>query len=123
MSWAKRAAPRGASGGPERPTHAEEVAIDLPTTIVSASKDMEAARFVQTVFTNNVMRVYTNEDIKGVELSGAMKNVIALGVGISTGLGYGDTPAPPHHPRHCRACPAGCGHGLQCPHLPVWPHR
>ena len=64
--------------------------VDLPTTIVSASKDMEAARFVQTVFTNNVMRVYTNEDIKGVELSGAMKNVIALGVGISTGLGYGD---------------------------------
>ena len=45
---------------------------------------------MQTVFTNNVMRVYTNEDIKGVELSGAMKNVIALGVGISTGLGYGD---------------------------------
>ena len=64
--------------------------IDLPTTIVSASKDMEAAAYVQEVFTNNVMRVYTNEDIKGVELSGAMKNVIALGVGISTGLGYGD---------------------------------
>mgnify|MGYP000811921440 CR=1 FL=1 len=89
---------RGKEGGPKGvrlvalsgPTHAEEVAIDLPTTIVSASKDMEAARFVQTVFTNNVMRVYTNEDIKGVELSGAMKNVIALGVGISTGLGYGD---------------------------------
>ena len=88
----------GKEGGPKGvrlvalsgPTHAEEVAIDLPTTIVSASKDMEAARFVQTVFTNNVMRVYTNEDIKGVELSGAMKNVIALGVGISTGLGYGD---------------------------------
>ena len=78
----------GKEGGPKGvrlvalsgPTHAEEVAIDLPTTIVSASKDMEAARFVQTVFTNNVMRVYTNEDIKGVELSGAMKNVIALGV-------------------------------------------
>lgn len=88
----------GKEGGPKGvrlvalsgPTHAEEVAIDLPTTIVSASKDMAAARFVQTVFTNNVMRVYTNEDIKGVELSGAMKNVIALGVGISTGLGYGD---------------------------------
>ena len=46
--------------------------------------------FVQEVFSNSVMRVYTNEDIKGVELSGAMKNVIALGVGISTGLGYGD---------------------------------
>ena len=58
----------GKEGGPKGvrlvalsgPTHAEEVAIDLPTTIVSASKDMEAARFVQTVFTNNVMRVYTN---------------------------------------------------------------
>ena len=57
---------------------------------MSASKDREAAAYVQEVFTNNVMRVYTNEDIKGVELSGAMKNVIALGVGISTGLGYGD---------------------------------
>ena len=45
---------------------------------------------MQEVFSNSVMRVYTNEDIKGVELSGAMKNVIALGVGISTGLGYGD---------------------------------
>ena len=67
-----------------------EILADLPTTIVSASKDMEAAAYVQEVFTNNVMRVYTNEDIKGVELSGAMKNVIALGVGISTGLGYGD---------------------------------
>ena len=88
----------GKEGGPKGvrlvalsgPTHAEEVAIDLPTTIVSASKDMEAAAYVQEIFTNNVMRVYTNEDIKGVELSGAMKNVIALGVGISTGLGYGD---------------------------------
>ena len=84
----------GKEGGPKGvrlvalsgPTHAEEVAIDLPTTIVSASKDMEAARFVQTVFTNNVMRVYTNEDIKGVELSGAMKNVIAL-VGVIGGKG------------------------------------
>ena len=89
---------KGREGGPKNvrlvalsgPTHAEEVAIDLPTTIVSASKDAEAAAFVQEVFTNNVMRVYTNDDIKGVELSGAMKNVIALGVGISTGLGYGD---------------------------------
>ena len=63
----------GKEGGPKGvrlvalsgPTHAEEVAIDLPTTIVSASKDMEAAAYVQEVFTNNVMRVYTNEDIKG----------------------------------------------------------
>ena len=88
----------GKEGGPKGvrlvalsgPTHAEEVAVDLPTTIVSASSDVEAAKFVQEVFSNSVMRVYTNEDIKGVELSGAMKNVIALGVGISTGLGYGD---------------------------------
>ena len=88
----------GKDGGPKHvrlvalsgPTHAEEVAIDLPTTIVSASPDAEAAKFVQEVFSNTCMRVYTNEDIKGVELSGAMKNVIALGVGISTGLGYGD---------------------------------
>ena len=69
------------------PTHAEEVALDLPTTIVSASPDLEAAEVVQEVFSNTCMRVYTNTDIKGVELSGAMKNVIALGVGISTGLG------------------------------------
>ena len=77
----KEGGPKGcASCGLSGPTHAEEVAIDLPTTIVSASKDREAAAYVQEVFTNNVMRVYTNEDIKGVELSGAMKNVIALGV-------------------------------------------
>ena len=88
----------GKEGGPKGvrlvalsgPTHAEEVAVDMPTTIVSASPDEEAARYVQEVFNNTCMRVYTNPDIKGVELSGAMKNVIALGVGISTGLGYGD---------------------------------
>ena len=72
------------------PTHAEEVALDMPTTIVSACPDERAAEFVQDVFSNTCMRVYTNPDIKGVELSGALKNVIALGVGISTGLGYGD---------------------------------
>ena len=72
------------------PTHAEEVAQDLPTTIVSASPDQTAAELVRDVFTNTCMRVYTNADCKGVELCGAMKNVIALGVGISTGLGYGD---------------------------------
>lgn len=72
------------------PTHAEEVALDLPTTIVSACTDMEAARLVQDVFMNDVMRVYTNSDVRGVELCGAMKNVIALAAGISDGLGYGD---------------------------------
>ncbi|MGM9603128.1 MAG: NAD(P)H-dependent glycerol-3-phosphate dehydrogenase [Faecousia sp.] len=72
------------------PTHAEEVARDLPTTIVSASTDAEAARFVQEVFQNTCMRVYTNDDVLGVELCGAMKNIIALASGISTGLGFGD---------------------------------
>ena len=72
------------------PTHAEEVARDLPTTIVSACEDMAVAEFVQDVFFNTCMRVYTNEDVLGVELSGAMKNIIALASGIATGLGYGD---------------------------------
>ncbi len=72
------------------PTHAEEVAKDLPTTIVSACEDLEAAQLVQEVFSNECMRVYTNTDVFGVELCGAMKNIMALGSGIALGLGYGD---------------------------------
>ena len=72
------------------PTHAEEVALDLPTTIVSACRDQKAAELVQQVFTSRCMRVYTNEDVLGVELCGAMKNVIALAAGVAAGLGYGD---------------------------------
>lgn len=72
------------------PTHAEEVAKDLPTTIVSACSDQKAARLVQEVFSNSCMRVYTNDDVMGVELCGAMKNIMALGSGIALGLGYGD---------------------------------
>ena len=72
------------------PTHAEEVALKLPTTIVAASRDEEAAKFVQNIFSNDFIRVYTNDDIKGIELSGALKNIIALAAGISNGLGYGD---------------------------------
>ena len=72
------------------PTHAEEVARDLPTTIVSACKDKDAAKAVQDIFTNTCMRVYTNEDVLGIELCGALKNIIALAAGISAGLGYGD---------------------------------
>lgn len=72
------------------PTHAEEVAKDLPTTIVSACVDEAAALQVQEVFSNTCMRVYTNEDILGVELCGAMKNIMALGAGVAVGLGYGD---------------------------------
>lgn len=72
------------------PTHAEEVAKDLPTTIVAAYEDITVAEQVQSIFTNPVMRVYTNTDVKGVELCGALKNIIALASGISAGLGYGD---------------------------------
>jgi len=72
------------------PTHAEEVAKDMPTTIVSACADMEAAQQVQEIFSNTCMRVYTNDDVEGVELCGALKNVIALASGVAAGLGYGD---------------------------------
>ena len=72
------------------PTHAEEVIKDLPTTIVSASSDAETAETIQKVFTTGCMRVYTNDDVRGVELCGALKNVIALASGVATGLGCGD---------------------------------
>ena len=72
------------------PTHAEEVVLDLPTTIVSASKDIKSAEYVQNVFNTECMRVYTNDDILGVELCGATKNIIALACGIAMGLGCGD---------------------------------
>ena len=72
------------------PTHAEEVAQDLPTTIVSACADHEAAKLVQNVFMNTCMRVYTKTDVMGVELCGALKTVMALAAGISAGIGYGD---------------------------------
>ena len=72
------------------PTHAEEVARDLPSTIVSACEDIEVAEKVQSIFMTPVMRVYTNTDVKGVEICAALKNIIALASGISAGLGYGD---------------------------------
>lgn len=72
------------------PTHAEEVAVDMPTAIVSACEDMQIAQQIQDVFMNTCMRVYTNDDVTGVEICGAMKNIIALAAGILTGMGYGD---------------------------------
>ena len=72
------------------PSHAEEVAVDIPTSIVSASTDIGAAETVQDVFMTGCLRVYTNTDIKGVEMCGALKNIIALAVGCSRGMGYGD---------------------------------
>ena len=72
------------------PSHAEEVARDLPTAIVSACENIKTAEYVQSTFINEYFRVYSNDDIKGVELCGALKNIMALASGISTGLGYGD---------------------------------
>ena len=72
------------------PTHAEEVSIGLPTLIVASSSSKEVAETVQQVFSSPTMRVYTNTDINGVELCGALKNIIALASGMSRGLGFGD---------------------------------
>ena len=72
------------------PTHAEEVAIHLPSAIVAASSDLEVAKKVQQELSLPYLRIYANDDIKGVELSGALKNVVALAAGISDGIGYGD---------------------------------
>ncbi len=72
------------------PSHAEEVSRGLPTTNVVASKSLETAKFIQDIFMGDMFRVYTSSDVIGVELGGALKNVIALCAGISDGLGYGD---------------------------------
>lgn len=72
------------------PTHAEELIKDLPTTIVSASDDLALAKYVQTIFNTNCLRVYTNNDQIGIEICGALKNIMAIASGISDGLGYGD---------------------------------
>ena len=72
------------------PTHAEEVALDLPTAIVAASTEKDASLLVQSVFNDKCFRVYTNSDVKGIEICGALKNIVALAAGISDGLGYGD---------------------------------
>lgn len=72
------------------PTHAEEVSRDYPTTIVAASEDEAVANYIQDMFMTPKFRVYTNNDVIGVELGGALKNIIAVGAGISDGLKYGD---------------------------------
>lgn len=72
------------------PSHAEEVAVHDLTTITAASKDEKAAEYVQHLFMNEYFRIYTNDDVVGVELGAALKNIIALGTGALAGLGYGD---------------------------------
>ena len=72
------------------PSHAEEVGIGLPTTVVAGAKKRVVAEGVQDIFMNEVFRVYTNPDVLGMELGGSLKNVIALAAGMADGLGYGD---------------------------------
>ena len=72
------------------PSHAEEVVKKLPTTNVVGCEDIEIAKYIQKIFMSENFRIYTTEDIVGVELGGSLKNVIALCAGISDGLGYGD---------------------------------
>lgn len=72
------------------PSHAEEVIRRCPTTVVVASRNDKAAAAAQDLFMNSYFRVYTNRDMVGVELAGALKNIIALGAGMSDGLGFGD---------------------------------
>lgn len=72
------------------PSHAEEVVKRCPTTVVVASADDKQSQAAQDLFMNSYFRVYTNRDMVGAELAGALKNIIALGAGMSDGLGYGD---------------------------------
>ncbi|MCA9046123.1 MAG: NAD(P)-dependent glycerol-3-phosphate dehydrogenase, partial [Planctomycetaceae bacterium] len=72
------------------PSHAEEIARRLPASVVAASGDIALAKKVQALFTTDRFRIYTNSDLIGVELAGALKNVIGIAAGICDGLGYGD---------------------------------
>ncbi|MDG5787612.1 NAD(P)H-dependent glycerol-3-phosphate dehydrogenase [Evansella sp. AB-P1] len=72
------------------PSHAEEVSLRQPTTITSSSLNMDGAKYVQDLFMNKQFRVYTNPDLIGVEIGGALKNIIALCAGMTNGLGFGD---------------------------------
>ena len=72
------------------PSHAEEVARGLPTTCVIGAKSEETARMLQKLFMSHCFRVYISSDMLGIELGGALKNVIALAAGIADGMGYGD---------------------------------
>ena len=73
------------------PSHAEEVARGIPTAVVAACRDRARAEAVQAMFSNEAFRVYTNDDVLGVEIAVALKNVVAVAAGISDGLGFGDS--------------------------------
>lgn len=83
-------APRATCAALSGPSFAIEVARDIPTAIVAASKHPATAALVQTLFSKPSFRVYTSSDVLGVELGGALKNVIAIAAGVGDGLGFGD---------------------------------
>ncbi|MBP1535353.1 MAG: NAD(P)-dependent glycerol-3-phosphate dehydrogenase [Ruminococcus sp.] len=72
------------------PSHAEEVARGIPTTVCTACEDRDAANFIQQTLSNDTFRVYVNDDVMGCEIGGSLKNVIALAAGVCDGLGLGD---------------------------------
>ena len=74
------------------PSHAEEVSRSIPTTVVAGAKTRKTAEKIQSIFMNETFRVYTSPDMLGIEIGGALKNVIALAAGITDGLGFGDRP-------------------------------
>ena len=86
----KQEIPNARIGALVGPGHAEEVAIDIPTVLLVASKEEEVRNLVQDTFMNEKMRIYTSEDIKGAELGATLKNIIAFCSGVIAGLGYGD---------------------------------
>ena len=82
--------PTARVGALSGPSHAEEVSIAVPTVLVMASKEDEVIDLVQETFMSETMRIYTSKDVKGVELGGALKNIIAFCAGVAAGIGLGD---------------------------------
>lgn len=86
----KEEVPNSKIGVLSGPSHAEEVSIGIPTALVIASEDKELCKTIQKEFMNEKLRIYTSNDVKGVELGGALKNIIAFCAGVGAGLGLGD---------------------------------
>ncbi|MCF0125104.1 MAG: NAD(P)-dependent glycerol-3-phosphate dehydrogenase [Clostridia bacterium] len=82
--------PTARVGALSGPSHAEEVSIGVPTVLVIASKEDEVINVIQEAFMSEKMRIYTSHDVKGVELGGALKNIIAFCAGVAAGIGLGD---------------------------------
>ena len=82
--------PEARTGVLSGPSHAEEVSIGVPTALVVASKDEEILKLVQETFMSEKMRIYTSNDVKGVEIGAALKNIIAFCAGIASEIGLGD---------------------------------